>query len=81
MLAIFVIQFIVFILLLYSDDGLGVILHIILITRFTGVLGIIFGIIGTIKETGRNKVIPILTLCIGVGYIGFILFLLYGVLG
>ncbi|WLR52531.1 hypothetical protein LC040_06435 [Bacillus tianshenii] len=77
-LAAFVIQFILFIISLFRNDGLGAILNFIKIAPYTALLGLIFGVIGTKKEIGKNKVIPIFALLISIAFAGMTLFFLFG---
>jgi len=77
-LAIFVIQFIVFITNVFTNNGFGAIVNFIRIALFTSLLGLIFGAVGSIKEIGNSKALPILTSIISLVFAGFTWFFLYG---
>ena len=77
-LAIFVIQFAVFITNVFTNNGFGAIVNFIRIAPFTSLLGLIFGAIGSIKEIGNSKALPILTLLLSLVFAGFTFFFLYG---
>ncbi len=77
-LAVFVIQFIVFIISLFSNNGFGAIVNFIKIAPFSALAGLILGLIGTKKEIGKSKVTPFVTLIISIVFAGFTWFFLYG---
>ncbi len=77
-LAIFVVQFIYFIISALSNNGLGAIVSFIQLAPFTVLFGLIFGVTGIIKEMGKRKLTPIITLIISMFFAGFTLFFLYG---
>ncbi|WP_070119351.1 hypothetical protein [Bacillus marinisedimentorum] len=76
--ALFVAQLIYFIISSVSDNGLGAIVNFIQLAPFMVLFGLIFGATGIIKEMGKRKVIPIITLIISMFFAGFTFFLLYG---
>ncbi|WP_226577626.1 hypothetical protein [Halobacillus litoralis] len=77
-LGVFLVQFIVFIVLVLNNDGLGAIVNFIKLSPMTIILGLVFGIIGTKKEAGTDKVLPVLTSILSVVFAGFTWFFLYG---
>ncbi|KMM39134.1 hypothetical protein [Guptibacillus hwajinpoensis] len=77
-LAIFVIQVVVFIINLFSNNGFGAIVNFIRIAPFTSLLGLIFGVTGSIKETGNSRALPVITTSLSVVLGGFTWFFLFG---
>lgn len=77
-LAVFVIQFIVFIISIISNNGFGAIVNFIKITPFTALLGLTFGVVGTIREIGKSKIMPVVTLMLSIVYAALTWFFLYG---
>lgn len=78
MLAIFVIQFIAFIISIVNYNPLGAIVNFIYVAPFTTLPGLVSGLIAIKKERGKIKIMPIITIIISIVYIGFTLFFLYG---
>ncbi|MFD2924418.1 hypothetical protein [Halobacillus naozhouensis] len=77
MIVVFIIQFVAFLFTL-TMNGFGAIVGFIQVTPFTSLLGLMFGVIGAQKEKGKAKTIPVISLSVGVLYVIFWLYFLYG---
>jgi hypothetical protein len=77
-LLVFVIEFVVFMVSVFSNNGFGAIVNFIQFAPITSILGLIFGLLGTKRETGLGKTISIITLIISIIFVVISLFLLFG---
>ncbi|TFD94495.1 hypothetical protein [Jeotgalibacillus sp. R-1-5s-1] len=77
MLFILITQFLTLALLTF-ENPFGAIVYFIVITPFTGLLGLIFGILGVIKEKGTGRILPVLTLIVSLIFIALELSFLFG---
>ncbi len=77
-LMVFVIEFIGFMISVFSNNGFGAIVNFIRFAPITAILGLIFGLLGTKRETGLGKTMSVITLIISIIFVVFILFFLFG---
>ncbi|MDW0109756.1 hypothetical protein [Sporosarcina aquimarina] len=77
-LVIFIFEILFFLFNIYKENPLGAITNVLLIAPLPAILGLIFGVIGTIKEKDNYKVIPIITLISSVLFIALFLTILLG---
>ncbi|TMU83549.1 hypothetical protein FGG79_19150 [Bacillus sp. BHET2] len=77
-LLVFVIEFIFFVVSIFSNNGFGAIVNFLRFAPITAILGLIFGLLGTKRETGIGKTISIITLIISIIFAVFFLFFLFG---
>ncbi len=76
-LALFAVQFIYFVITAFNDNGFAVIVSLVTVIPFVVLTGIIFGVLGTRKEAGIRRLIPIMTLMISAFYGGFSIYFLF----
>ncbi|WP_227396101.1 hypothetical protein [Jeotgalibacillus aurantiacus] len=67
-----------FLALFTFENPFGAIVYFIIMTPFTGLLGLIFGILGSVKEKGKRRIFPILTLIISFIFIALELSFILG---
>ncbi|TLS37057.1 hypothetical protein [Pseudalkalibacillus caeni] len=76
-LLVFIMQIILFLVSVLSNNGFGAIVTFIQLAPFTALLGIIFGIIGTARESGKGRSISIATVSIGSIFAGIAIFFMF----
>lgn len=76
-LGVFVVQFVVFVVMVFSNNGFGAIVTFIQFAPFTSLLGFVFGVLGIRKESSGNRVVPIVSMLIGGLFLGFFIFFLF----
>ncbi|MCA1063806.1 hypothetical protein QTG56_01075 [Rossellomorea sp. AcN35-11] len=77
-LLVFVMEFIFFMVSIFSNNGFGALVNFIQYAPITGVLGLIAGFLGTKTETGIGKGLSMVTLIISILVMGITLFILFG---
>jgi hypothetical protein len=78
MLLIFIIEFIAFIVAVFTNNGFGAMVSFIQYAPVTAILGLIFGVLGIKREAGIGKAISIITLMISLVFVSFSLFFIFG---
>ncbi|KHE72931.1 hypothetical protein [Halobacillus sp. BBL2006] len=76
-LAVFCIQVIVFFVTIFNQNGFGAMVNFIQLAPYTALLGLIFGIAGTIKEEGIQRLLTLTTLGISVVFLCFTIYFLF----
>lgn len=76
-LVLYIFQAILFVVMIFVH-AFGGIVQFLQLTPYTATLGVVFGVIGVIKEKNTGRIIPITTLVISFMFISLFFFILFG---
>jgi hypothetical protein len=76
-LAVFFVQVIVFFFSIFNQNGFGAMVNFVQLAPYTALLGLVFGIAGSIKEEGGQQLLTLTTLGVSVVFLCFTIYFLF----